>query len=195
LDAYVPDIEENIPLPANAKEAFPELTPSQELEMRANVIKLMSDLTGQPIVPSKENADEAKELAKAMTANPDYRPDFAAYPNETIAMLTGMVNQMKVSIVDDLAELKTYVITRLLLEVETAKDPKTRVTALTKLGEVDGVDAFKRRTEVTHKNQSLEEVEKELLDIVSYFKAKTIDEKTEEIEKIQLDVTDVEVKE
>lgn len=195
MDAYVPDIEENIPLPANAKEAFPELTPSQELEMRANVIKLMSDLTGQPIVPSKENADEAKELAKAMTANPDYRPDFAAYPNETIAMLTGMVNQMKVSIVDDLAELKTYVITRLLLEVETAKDPKTRVTALTKLGEVDGVDAFKRRTEVTHKNQSLEEVEKELLDIVSYFKAKTIDEKTEEIEKIQLDVTDVEVKE
>jgi hypothetical protein len=152
-------------------------------------------LTGQPIVPSKENADEAKELAKAMTANPDYRPDFAAYPNETIAMLTGMVNQMKVSIVDDLAELKTYVITRLLLEVETAKDPKTRVTALTKLGEVDGVDAFKRRTEVTHKNQSLEEVEKELLDIVSYFKAKTIDEKSEEIEKIELDVTDVEVKE
>ena len=195
MDAYVPDIEENIPLPANAKEAFPELTPSQELEMRANVIKLMSDLTGQPIVPSKENTDQAKELAKAMTANPDYRPDFAAYPNETIAMLTGMVNQMKVSIVDDLAELKTYVITRLLLEVETAKDPKTRVTALTKLGEVDGVDAFKRRTEVTHKNQSLEEVEKELLDIVSYFKAKTIDEKTEEIEKIQLDVTDVEVKE
>lgn len=195
MDAYVPDIEENIPLPANAKEAFPELTPSQELEMRANVIKLMSDLTGQPIVPSKENADEAKELAKAMTANPDYRPDFAAYPNETIAMLTGMVNQMKVSIVDDLAELKTYVITRLLLEVETAKDPKTRVTALTKLGEVDGVDAFKRRTEVTHKNQSLEEVEKELLDIVSYFKAKTIDEKSEEIEKIELDVTDVEVKE
>jgi hypothetical protein len=195
LDAYVPDIEENIPLPANAKEAFPELTPSQELEMRANVIKLMSDLTGQPIVPSKENADEAKELAKAMTANPDYRPDFAAYPNETIAMLTGMVNQMKVSIVDDLAELKTYVVTRLLLEVETAKDPKTRVTALTKLGEVDGVDAFKRRTEVTHKHQSLEEVEKELLDIVSYFKAKTIDEKTEEVEKIELDVTDVEVKE
>ena len=195
MDAYVPDIEENIPLPANAKEAFPELTPSQELEMRANVIKLMSDLTGQPIVPSKENTDQAKELAKAMTANPDYRPDFAAYPNETIAMLTGMVNQMKVSIVDDLAELKTYVVTRLLLEVETAKDPKTRVTALTKLGEVDGVDAFKRRTEVTHKHQSLEEVEKELLDIVSYFKAKTIDEKTEEVEKIELDVTDVEVKE
>lgn len=195
MDAYVPNIEENIPLPANAKEAFPELTPAQELEMRANVIKLMSDLTGQPITPSKENAEEAKELARAMTSNPDYRPDFAAYPNETLAMLAGMVNQMKVSIVSDLSELKMYVINKLLTEIETAKDAKTRVAALTKLGEVDGVDAFKRRTEVTHKSQSLEEVEKELLEMVSYFKAKTIDEKPKNVEQIELDVTDVEVKE
>lgn len=195
MDAYVPDIEENIPLPTNAKEAFPELTPTQELEMRANVIKLMSDLTGQPILPSQENTDEAKELAKAMTANPDYRPDFAAYPNETLAMLAGMVNQMKVSIVDDLAELKMYVVNKLVTEIETAKDAKTRVTALTKLGEVDGVDAFKRRSEITHKSQSLEEVEKELLEMVSYFKAKTINEKPKNTEQIELDVTDVEVKE
>ena len=195
MEAYVPDIEENIPLPPNAKEAFPELTPAQELEMRANVIKLVSDLTGQPITPSKENAEEAKELARAMTSNPDYRPDFANYPNETLAMLAGMVNQMKVSIVDDLADLKMYVVNKLVTEIETAKDAKTRVAALTKLGEVDGVDAFKRRTEVTHKNQSLEEVEKELLEMVSYFKSKTIDEKPKNTQQIELDVTDVEVKE
>lgn len=195
MEAYVPDIEENVPLPANAKEAFPELTPAQELEMRANVIKLVSDLTGQPIVPTKENAEEAKELAKAMTANPDFRPDFAAYPNETIAMLTGMVSQMKVSIVEDLADLKNYVVTRLLLEVETAKDSKTRITALTKLGEVDGVDAFKRRSEITHKSLSLAEVEEELLEIVSYFKNKTINEKPKNTQQIDLNVTDVEVKE
>lgn len=195
MDAYVPDIEENIPLPANAKEAFPELTPAQELEMRANVIKLMSDLTGQPITPSTENADEAKELAKAMVSNPDYRPDFASYPNETLAMLAGMVNQMKVSIVEDLADLKMYVVNKLVTEIETAKDSKTRVAALAKLGEVDGVDAFKKRTEVTHKAQSLEEVEKELLEMVSFFKSKTIDEKQDELGQLTLDVTDVEVKE
>lgn len=195
MDAYVPDIEENIPLPANAKEAFPELTPAQELEMRANVIKLMSDLTGQPITPSTENADEAKELAKAMVSNPDYRPDFASYPNETLAMLAGMVNQMKVSIVEDLADLKMYVVNKLVTEIETAKDSKTRVAALAKLGEVDGVDAFKKRTEVTHKAQSLEEVEKELLEMVSFFKSKTIDEKQNELGQLTLDVTDVEVKE
>lgn len=194
MDAYVPDIEENIPLPANAKEAFPELTPAQELEMRANVIKLMSDLTGQPITPSTENADEAKELAKAMVSNPDYRPDFASYPNETLAMLAGMVNQMKVSIVEDLADLKMYVVNKLVTEIETAKDSKTRVAALAKLGEVDGVDAFKKRTEVTHKAQSLEEVEKELLEMVSFFKSKTIDEKQDELGQLTLDVTDVEVK-
>lgn len=195
MDAYVPDIEENIPLPANAKEAFPELTPAQELEMRANVIKLMSDLTGQPIIPSSENTDEAKKLAEAMVSNPDYRPDFASYPNETLAMLAGMVNQMKVSIVEDLADLKMYVVNKLVTEIETAKDPKTRVAALSKLGEVDGVDAFKKRTEVTHKAQSLEEVEKELLEMVSFFKSKTINEKQNEPDQLTLDITDVEVKE
>lgn len=194
MDAYVPDIEENIPLPSNAKEAFPDLTPAQELEMRANVVKLMSDLTGQPIIPTEKNADEAKELAKAMTANPDYRPDFAAYPNETLAMLAGMVNQMKVSIVEDLAELKMYVVNKLVAEIETTKDTKARITAISKLGEVDGVDAFKRRTEVTHKNQSMEEVEKELLEMLSFFKAKTVNEKPKVTPKIIQEVTDVEAK-
>lgn len=195
MDAYVPDLEENIPLPANAKEAFPELTPAQELEMRANVIKLMSDLTGQPIIPNDGNAEEAKELAKAMVSNPDYRPDFASYPNETLAMLAGMVSQMKVSIVEDLADLKMYVVNKLVAEIETTKDVKARITALSKLGEVDGVDAFKKRTEVTHKAQSLEEVEKELLEMVSFFKSKTINEKQDEPDQLTLDITDVEVKE
>lgn len=195
MDAYVPDIEENIPLPANAKEAFPELTPAQELEMRANVIKLMSDLTGQPIVPTKGNAEEAKELAKAMVENPEYRPDFANYPNETLAMLAGMVAQMKVSIVEDLSELKMYVVNKLVSEIETAKDAKTRVAALAKLGEIDGVDAFKRRTEVTHKVQSLQEVETELLEMLEFFKAKTVNEDKRKPLEITDEVQDVEVKE
>lgn len=195
MDAYVPDIEENIPLPTNAKEAFPELTPAQELEMRANVIKLMSDLTGQPIVPTKGNAEEAKELAKAMAENPQYRPDFAKYPNETLAMLAGMVAQMNVSIVEDLADLKMYVVNKLVAEIETAKDSKIRVAALAKLGEIDGVDAFKRRTEVTHKIQSLQEVETELLEMLEFFKAKTVNEDKRKPPEITGEVQDVEVKE
>ena len=195
MDAYVPDIEENIPLPTNAKEAFPELTPAQELEMRANVIKLMSDLTGQPIVPTQGNAEEAKELAKAMAENPQYRPDFANYPNETLAMLAGMVAQMNVSIVEDLADLKMYVVNKLVAEIETAKDSKIRVAALAKLGEIDGVDAFKRRTEVTHKIQSLQEVETELLEMLEFFKAKTVNEDKRKPPEITGEVQDVEVKE
>ena len=53
MDLLIPDIEENIPLPRNAAEAFPQLSPTEELNHRANVIKLMSDLTGQPIYPTK----------------------------------------------------------------------------------------------------------------------------------------------
>jgi hypothetical protein len=46
---------------------------------------------------------------------------------------------------------------------------------LTKLGEVDGVDAFKKRSEVTVKVQPLEEVEKELFEIIGSLKSNTID--------------------
>jgi hypothetical protein len=175
MTMIVPPIEENIPLPDNAKDAFPDLTAEQELQMRANVITLMSDLTGQELAPTKENVDQAKTLAKEMMANPQYRPDYSKYPNETLAMLAGMVAQMNVSIVEELSDLKMYVVNKLVAEVEAAKDPKVRVAALAKLGEVDGVDAFKKRSEVTHKHMSIEEVESELLNTLSIIEGQVID--------------------
>ena len=183
LEPIMPHIEENIPLPKNAVDAFPELSPAEELNMRANVVKLMSDLTGKLLIPTQENADQAKEIAREMIANPGTRPDFAQYPNETLAMLAGMVAQMNVSIVDELSDLKLYVVNKLVMEVENAKDAKTRVSALSKLGEIDGVDAFKKRSEVTHKILSIEEVEKELLDTLGSLESKVIDVEAREIVK------------
>jgi hypothetical protein len=181
MEAYVPVIEENVPLPKNASEAFPDLTPTEELNMRAAVVALMSDLTGQPISPTQENAEEAKAIAKEMLTNPLVRPDFSKYPNETLAMLAGMVSQMKVSIVDELAELKTYVVNHLVHSVEASKDVKTKIAALRALGEVDGVDAFKKRTEVTHKIQTMEEVETELLELLDEVESKYIDVEAKEV--------------
>ena len=183
MGVYVPTIEENIPLPRNAQEAFPELTPTEELNMKAAVVALMSDLTGQPITPNKENVEEAKAIAKEMVANPQFRPDFSKYPNETLAMLAGMVAQMKVSIVDELAELKTYVVNHLVHSVEAAKDVKTKVVALRALGEIDGVDAFKKRTETTIKIQTMEEVEMELLSLLDEVESKYIDVEAKEVVK------------
>jgi hypothetical protein len=187
MEAYVPVIEENIPLPKNAQEAFPDLTPTEELNMRAAVITLMSELTGQPITPNKENVDEAKAIAKEMVTNPQYRPDFSKYPNETLAMLAGMVAQMKVLVVDELAELKTYVVNHLIASVEAAKDVKTKIVALRALGEVDGVDAFKKRTETTIKIQTMEEVENELLSLLDVVEGKYIDVEAKEVVRKERD--------
>ena len=183
MDELVPHIEENIPLPQNAKEAFPDLSPAEELQMRANVIKLMSDLTGQQISPTKDNATEAAELARQMTSDPKFRPEFAKYPNETLAFLAGMVAQMNVSIVEELSDLKLYVVNKLVFEVEHAKDTKARLTAIRSLGEVDGVDAFKKRSEVTHRILSSEEVEKELLETLQSLEDKVIDVEAREVIK------------
>ena len=175
MDLLIPDIEENIPLPKNAADAFPQLSPTEELNHRANVIKLMSDLTGQPISPTKENAEEAKSIGREMMENPKIRPEFAKYPNETLAMLAGMVAQMNVQIVDELSDLKMYTVNHLISSVEGAKDIKTKITALRALGEIDGVDAFKKRSEITHKIQTMEEVEAELIALLDEVQTKYID--------------------
>lgn len=181
MTTLVPPIEEGVPLPLNASEAMPKLSPSEELNMRANVVKLMSDLTGQPLSPTKEDANVAMDIAKDMALNPQHRPAFATYSNETLAYLAGMVAQMNQAIVHDLAELKMYVVNKLIAEVERTKDPRIRVAALSKLGEVDGVDAFKRRTESTIKVQTLEEVEKELVRTLENLENKIIDVEANEV--------------
>jgi hypothetical protein len=49
---------------------------------------------------------------------------------------------------------------------------------LASLGEVDGIDAFKRRTETTHIIKPIEEVEKELLSVLEGIEYKVIEEKS-----------------
>lgn len=162
----IPDIEEGVPVPYRASEAMPDLSPAEELDMRVRTIKLLSDLTGNALTPTQEHIEEAEQLARDMMQNPKMRPDYNRYPNETMAYLAGMVAQSKCMLVDELSELKMYVINKLVYEVEHAKMPKDRISALTKLGEIDGVDAFKRRSEVTVQIKPIEEVEKELLTVL-----------------------------
>ena len=76
-----------------------------------------------------------------------------------------------------------YVVNKLVAEIEAAKDPKIRVAALGKLGEIDGVDAFKRRSEVTHKILTPEEVENELLETLKSLESKVIDVEAREVVK------------
>ena len=175
-----PEIEQDVPLPASATEAMPTLTPAQELEMRERTIKLISDLSGVPVVPDENDAKTAVELAKQMVEDPQMRPEYGNYPNETLAYLAGLVAQSNFQIVDELSDLKMYVVNKLIYEVEHSKDPKSRIAALTKLGEVDGVDAFKKRTEMTIQVKPIEEVEKELIEALSVLETRFLEVKPAE---------------
>jgi hypothetical protein len=93
-----------------------------------------------------------------------------------MAFLAGLVAQSNCAIVDDLSELKLYVVNKLVYEVEHADNSKIRIQALSKLGEVDGVDAFKKRTETTHIIKPIEEVEKELLSVLEGIEYTVIDD-------------------
>jgi hypothetical protein len=89
--------------------------------------------------------------------------------------MAGMIAEYDQMLVKDLAELKLFVVNQLVETVMQAKDQKTKVAALSKLGEIDGVDAFKKRSEITVKVQPLDEVEKELFEIIGSLKSNTID--------------------
>jgi len=170
----VPPIEEDVVLPKNAKDALPTMTSQEELNVRATTIKVLSDLTGEEIQVDADNVHDAEEVAKQMIEDKNLRPDYTTYPNETIAFLAGLVSQTNHMIVKDLSELKLYVVNGLVRAVETTDNTKEKIAGLRALGEVDGVDAFKKKTEVTHKVESMQDVEKELLEMLRSMKAKAV---------------------
>ena len=190
MQTLVPYIDETVPLPANAAEALPELTPAEELNMRVRTIKLIADLTGQPIIPTEKDKDAAEEMAKKMMEDPELRPEYSMHSDEFTAYLSGLVYRSNGAIVKELAHLKNYVINKLVNEIEHTKDPKLRVQALKTLGEVDGVDAFKKRTETTHVIKPIEEVEKELLSVLEGIEYSVIDEPPKDIEPENFLLTD-----
>lgn len=162
-----PNIDENVPIPKSAREALPELSNEEEIEMLANTIKLISDLTGQPIQATQDDVMEAKTIAEAIVKNPDNKIQLKKYKSPVLASLAGMVAELNSDkIVEDLKELKTFVVNGLIREATTADKPKERITALRAIGEVDGVDAFKKHTEVVHKNMSMDDIESRLQTLV-----------------------------
>lgn len=163
----IPHLEDNIPLPKNAREALPELSNEEELEMMANTIKLISDLTGEQIQATKEDIAEAKTVAETMVKHPENKIQYKKYKNSVLASLAGMVAELDAQVVDDLKDLKTFVVNGLIKEAATAEKSKERITALRAIGEVDGVDAFKRTTEVVHKNMSMDDIEDKLRTLVN----------------------------
>ena len=161
------------------------MTQEEELEVYARTIKLLSDLQGKPIEPDEQDKKTARELAKSMLVD-GKKVEFANYRNETVAYLAGMVTEYDQMIVRDYADLKLYVVNK-LVEHSTNPDPKFAIPAIKALGEIDGVDAFKKRTEVTVQHKTTEEVEQSLLAKLN---------KLEEIVNLgkKRDVIDVEVK-
>ena len=178
----IPHLEENISLPRNVRDALPNLTNEEELEMLTNTMRLLSDITGQPIQATKEDIEEAKTVITAMTKEPQTKLQLKKYKNGTLASLAGMVAELDAQIVDDLKDLKTFVVNGLIKEAATAEKSKERITALRAIGEVDGVDAFKRTTEVIHKSMSLDDIEDRLRTLVNRIEKRIQDKKSEVID-------------
>ena len=173
--SVMPEIESNISVPRTKKEAIPDMTSEQELRVRTNTIKELSDIKGEDISPSAEHQEQAQELAREMMTNKKLKPEFADYPNETMAFLAGLVAQTNCMIVEELSDLKLYAVNSFVQISATAEKDRDKLAALRAIGEVDGVDAFKKKTEITHITKSGDELEKELRETIEQLKGKVIE--------------------
>ena len=176
MQQLVPDIEESVPLPRTATDIDLDLSPREEIEMRARTLKLLAELTNTTIEPDEEDEAKAKQLMAHVNANPDFVPDFDKFTNGSILVLAELVKANSVQIVPEYADLKHYIVNKLIFEVEYSKSSKDRIAALKSLGEIDGVDAFKKRTETTHIVKPIEEVEKELVTILDNIDYEVVDD-------------------
>jgi hypothetical protein len=189
----MPNIEEDVPLPKNSKDAMPELGMEEELQVRVETVKTIADLKGEPIPEANpKEQQKAVDFVKRVMTDPNFKPEYGNYSDPTMAFCAGMVAQTQVLLAKELADYKLYVVNNLIKVIESTKNPKEKTTALRALGEVDGVDAFKRKTEVTHKMETMEEVEKELLTMLNDFKQKGLmKEPAQTIDAELIEETDV----
>ena len=160
-----PPIETGIEPPSQyLKTCLPKLTPQEELLVRANTAKLLAEIDDAVIEPTEENIAQAREALEPILHNQQPTVPLAAYPSETLAYLAGMVSQYDAQLVKDLADLKVFVINK-LVEEALGKDAKSRISALKALGEVEGIDAFRvNKLEVTVQQKSTEQIEAELME-------------------------------
>ena len=168
----MPNIDEDVPLPKSPKDAMPELGMEEELQVRVETVKTIADLKGEPI-PTASPAEQQKavDFVKQVMTDPNFKPEYGTYTDPTMAFCAGMVAQTQVLLAKELADYKLYVLNSLVQIVhDEESNQKEKITALRSIGEIDGVDAFKKKTEVTHKMESMEEVEKELLSMLNDFK-------------------------
>jgi hypothetical protein len=173
--SVMPQVESNIRIPKSKKEAIPEMTTEQELKVRTTTIKELSDIKGEDITPSKEHQEQAQEIAREMMTNKKLKPEFADYPNETMAFLAGLVGQTNCMIVEELADLKLFVVNNFVQLVAQAQNDRDKISALRAIGEIDGVDAFKKKTEITHITKSGDELEKELRETIEQLKGTIVE--------------------
>ena len=123
----MPNIDENVPLPKNPKDAMPEMGMEKELQVRVETIKTIADLKGEPIPDANpKEQQKAVDFVKRVMTDPNFKPEYGNYPDPTMAFCAGMVAQTQVLLAKELADYKLYVVNNLIKVIESTENPKEK---------------------------------------------------------------------
>lgn len=187
--AFPPTEEEEIPsLPIDTGisfEALPELSPEEELEAQLRTREFLAKYTNANSDPppiTKKERDTAKQITpqRAESISALQPNKISNYPNAVIAHLASLVNQHSFPLLPKEArpQYQDYIINWFVRTVEETDDIKTRISALRGLGEVTGVDAFVKKVEQTIIHKPIEEVERELKEVLEGIEYTVVADKT-----------------
>lgn len=138
-------------------------------------------------VPSHVLADDHAQAARnafASVTNPaeseaeKKKALLALRVPSAVRHLAGMLSQYDWQYIEQASEIRGYVVAGILKET-TSPDAKIRLKSLELLGKLTGVDSFTTRVEITHKDETVDELERRVRErLAKYAAARTVDAET-----------------
>jgi len=158
LGTYEPTIER-----APAKELIRDASSDRELiKAKAKTTATMLQHGLEATIDDAENDKALQQFHRHIQQLP-IEPHTLNSP-AVVLKLTALLSEYDHEVVQDAAQMRTYITNRLLEESGPDKPANVRMRALENLGKITGVDLFTERSEVTVKTITTENLEQRLHD-------------------------------
>ena len=155
LSSMIPlDIDSTVPLPPPGFRISPDLEAAVSAAIQTLEVLERAGISIPE--PTEEQKDAARDVFIKGTSTAAL-----SLPPSSVAHLRALLTEYDHDVISSAAQLRTYVINR-LLEESSSSDARIRMKALELLGRVSDVGLFTDKTEVTYKHAPSPELEAKL---------------------------------
>lgn len=140
---------------------------------------------------SEDNAQAARTAFAAVTSPAQTEAEkkkaiLALKVPAAVRHLAGMLSQFDWQYIEQASEIRGYVVAKLIEETKHP-DARIRLKALELTGKLTEIGSFTERTEIIHKNETVDELERKVRDrLAKYAQLRTVDAETVDAETVEV---------